>query len=177
MKEEADDGLGQAGADHLGDEQEVVVVDKDDVALLVRLDETIGERLVDRNVVLPVSRLLLADGRVVERRPEDLLAKYVVMTHKRLVLEPDSDAPLLGPKPILDLRPERLGDGVGPVAKSSNPDHLLAIGLDRLEGVLESDVALGVVRQVEGHLSAAGDGRSAASSTGARRAGRCEEWA
>lgn len=43
-----------------------------------RIDDGVGEGLVDSDVVLPIRRLILPHRRVVESRPKDLLAKHVV---------------------------------------------------------------------------------------------------
>ncbi|GJC91258.1 hypothetical protein ColKHC_00084 [Colletotrichum higginsianum] len=91
VQEEGDVHVGDALAQHAGQQHEVVVVDDDDVAGLVELDDAVGELLVHAVVVGPLQTLLAAVGRlvllVVEEGVEVVLG---VAAPPALVLEQDA---------------------------------------------------------------------------------------
>ncbi|GKT82231.1 LOW QUALITY PROTEIN: hypothetical protein Ct61P_00081 [Colletotrichum tofieldiae] len=91
VQEEGDVHVGDALAQHAGQQHEVVVVDDDDVAGLVELDDAVGELLVHAVVVGPLQALLAAVGGlvllVVEEGVEVVLG---VAAPAALVLEQDA---------------------------------------------------------------------------------------
>ncbi|TKW53368.1 hypothetical protein CTA1_7662 [Colletotrichum tanaceti] len=91
VQKEGDVHVGDALAQHAGQQHEVVVVDDDDVAGLVELDDAVGELLVHAVVVGPLQTLLAAVGRlvllVVEEGVEVVLG---VAAPAALVLEQDA---------------------------------------------------------------------------------------
>ncbi|GKT50494.1 uncharacterized protein ColSpa_10675 [Colletotrichum spaethianum] len=91
VQEEGDVHVGDALAQHAGQQHEVVVVDDDDVAGLVELDDAVGKLLVHAVVVGPLQALLAAVGGlvllVVEEGVEVVLG---VAAPPALVLEEDA---------------------------------------------------------------------------------------
>lgn len=143
VKEEANLGIWQLLANHLGHEEQMVIVNPDDIAALVIAHNLVGKGLVDLDIVDPgvvLVRLALGivGNLVVEDGPENLFAKVTVVTIEITVLADDGETVKLRRQTVLNvLQTLRVLEGVGWHAQRADPDlvrHVAAAyrGLDRI---------------------------------------------
>lgn len=178
-----------------------------DVAVLVVCDDGVGESLVDCDVLFERSGFVeeLCLGRIgdsiVETRPEDLGRWVWVLRSRRqarayLVTElvvaalefgirnPDREAVILGRHPVVYALPEGDPELVSLCAKSADPETLLELVADAVDGILEASIAVGVRLDVPGlvgggcvdgfrALGAAGEGAALHTGGGVLTVGVC----
>lgn len=84
MHKESNRCIGKFGAKHLGEQHEMVVIHPDDVAVLVRRNDSVGKALVDGNVLfircglVEQLRLGCVGNSIMKTGPKDLVAELVV---------------------------------------------------------------------------------------------------
>lgn len=150
MEEKSNLGIGNLLPDHSRDQEKVVVVNPDCVAFLPVLNNFVGERLVDLDVVLPrviLVRLALGivGNLVVEDRPQNLLAEVGVMAVEILVRAENAQHVVLGGELVFDvLKLLSAHEGVDGHAQCSHPGVVskLAISGSCHGGVTQATVTL-----------------------------------
>lgn len=136
VHEEADLSIRELLADHSWNKKQVIVMDPDHVATLVRLDDLVGKGLVqvlvvDPRVILVRLALRVVGNLVVENWPENGLAVVGVVTIKVTVLDPDRKCIVLRLEPVLNLFLLALIQCISWETDSANPEDVVdSFGID-----------------------------------------------
>lgn len=148
MKEEADLCVWDLFADHARHKQKVVVMHPDGVATLICGDDSVGEGLVDVDVVIPrmisISLALwMIRNLIVEDRPENGFAEVRVVTIQVLVFHEHCRRVVVIVERILNIFLDRVRDAVSGKTNGADPGEVkLSRGARLTSGISETAVPL-----------------------------------